>query len=114
MHFKQPMIIALSLVASIVCLSSVRAAGLGQRCGGYFGISCDGALWCDPRPGGCEQSERVGTCVNPLECKPKSSPVCGCDGRNYPDDCNRVFRRLAKDHDGECQSTQWDPWGGDR
>ena len=109
MQFKQPIIIGLSLAIWITCLSSADTAGLGQRCGGYFGIRCDGALWCDLHAGACGQNDRFGTCVDPLKCKQKSSTVCACDGRNYPDDCERQIRKLAKDHDGECQS-KWGPW----
>jgi hypothetical protein len=40
--------------------------------------------------------------VLPSSCSPTFSPVCGCDGRTYGNDCQRQIARIQKDHDGAC------------
>jgi hypothetical protein len=47
-----------------------------------------------------------GKCVNKLingGCAAIWTPVCGCDGKTYSNDCSRNMADVSKKHDGECK-----------
>lgn len=44
---------------------------------------------------------------DPLVCA--QNTVCGCDGNNYANDCARIAAKVAKKHDGRCQSANENP-----
>lgn len=84
--------------------SAAIAADEGERCGGAAGIACDQGLWCDPEPGQCGQPDVSGVCVAiPEACTQQFDPVCGCDKKTYPNDCERQRVQAALDHPGECK-----------
>jgi hypothetical protein len=49
----------------------------------------------------------TGTCVtvkkNPKDCEKSFVEVCGCDGHDYPGDCERIIAGVQKKHDGRCK-----------
>jgi hypothetical protein len=47
--------------------------------------------------------------VPPEVCSQDYRPVCGCDGKTYPNDCGRRASRVARDHDGACGSPEPGP-----
>lgn len=69
--------------------------------------------------------KRLGLAPMPAVCKPfdpvaeppcakeaalcPNSLVCGCDGKNYNNDCGRVAAKVAKAYDGECRSANLSP-----
>lgn len=80
------------------------SAGVGATCGGFVGKRCDKGLWCDPRPGFCKGADIQGHCKRtPQVCFRIWRPVCGCDGKTYGNDCERVAKQVAKHHDGRCK-----------
>jgi hypothetical protein len=94
-------ILALALVA--VAPTGAAAVGEGQMCGGIAGISCDKGLWCDLQAGQCGVKDAAGKCIKiPDVCTKDIAWVCGCNKRNYTNDCVRQQKKVQKDHDGRC------------
>lgn len=100
----RPMLCAAVAVAAIISgARAVQGAGEGVRCGGGAQTRCDGALWCDPRPGRCASPHPRGRCVVvPQVCTMIYQPVCGCDGNTYANDCIRRSNRVGRKHNGAC------------
>ncbi len=72
-------------------------------CGGFAGTPCDEGQFCDLPPGLCGGADLQGECVPiPDLCPDLWDPVCGCDGRTYANDCERIRAGVQKDHDGSC------------
>jgi hypothetical protein len=70
--------------ASNVCVQSAECAN---------GMFCDKTSCTAP----------TGTCVQiPFNCPDTRTPVCGCDGVNYWNNCLRRQRDMALDHQGKC------------
>ena len=60
---------------------------------------CKGNEFCDFQP--CDSG--AGYCTEILaECLSEYSPVCGCDGRTYQNDCLRKKAEVSKNYNGEC------------
>jgi hypothetical protein len=75
----------------------------GQRCGNLMYLpACPADKVCNLTSCGATE----GSCVKkptPLECAVLSGPVvCGCDGKTYPTDCERLLAGVALAHAGGC------------
>jgi hypothetical protein len=98
-------LIAASVVIASIDGGGAAAAGLGKFCGGRLGIACDRGLFCEFPTSTCGRANAEGTCVRvPRFCARKLTfrPVCGCNGKTYPNDCQRRQAIVAKRHDGRC------------
>ncbi|CAN5146016.1 hypothetical protein BH10PSE11_BH10PSE11_28510 [soil metagenome] len=87
-----------------------NAANLGEACGGAAGITCNSALWCQRADGQCKAADAAGQCNKaPAFCMQIHRPVCGCNGKTYPNDCERQKAKVQLDHVGACPKEQTEP-----
>jgi hypothetical protein len=78
-----------------------RGGGGGKSCGGPSGGTCGPKEFCDAPSGTCGKSD--GVCrARPEVCTAIASPVCGCDGKTYGNDCERQAAGVSKATDGAC------------
>ena len=105
-RIRNHLVVAATLATLIASTDGGSAAsGLGQPCGGRLGTGCIRGLFCDFYTGTCGDNQAEGTCVRiPRFCVRKLAvgSVCGCNGRTYPNDCQRRQAIVAKRHDGRC------------
>jgi hypothetical protein len=79
----------------------------GKLCGGIAGFPCDSGQVCDPTPGACGRPDVSGICkVQLIVCPEDVTPVCGCDGKTYRNDCLRLAAEVAKSTEGACPGSR--------
>ena len=78
-----------------------RYCGMGL--GGSYG-TCGEDEFCAYGEGDfCGRADAPGTCqTKPDACLQVFEPVCGCDGRTYPNACAANQHGISVDHEGEC------------
>jgi Kazal-type serine protease inhibitor domain len=97
------LVAAFATLALLISAVSASAVPAGKACGGFVGFVCPKGQFCQHPPGTCFFGDGPGTCtIVPRICIKIFRPVCGCDGKTYPNDCVREAARVSKSHDGKC------------
>lgn len=77
--------------------------------GGPIGQPCDAGDFCQLASGICQTfaAQFTGTCqTRPVTCPSDSSPVCGCDENDYPNECEANSAGVNVAYVGECITTE--------
>lgn len=76
----------------------------GQVCGTRGAQPCTGGTFCAwPESAHCGATDRPGVCMTrPSVCTRELKPVCGCDGKTYPNACAAHTATISIDHAGPC------------
>ncbi|MCD6498827.1 MAG: hypothetical protein J7M25_11090 [Deltaproteobacteria bacterium] len=76
----------------------------GAKCGPIPNGACAEGQVCNI--GSCRMGD-TGFCLDrPEFCPMDYSPVCGCDGNTYSNDCHRLQAGVPLDHDGACEQEE--------
>jgi Kazal-type serine protease inhibitor domain len=104
MSIKLVCLTALLAIASLFLVAGADAAPKPQSCGGIAGIACGDGSFCQFPAGKCGAVDMLGVCTKiPSVCTRIFRPVCGCDGKTYPNDCERQVAKVSKKANGKCK-----------
>ena len=96
-------------LAATTAPAAPTIANLDEACGGPEKIACNSALFCHLPDGQCSAPDAAGTCAKaPDFCMRVSRPVCGCNGKTYPNECEARKAKVAIDTTGACKKAPAD------
>lgn len=84
----------------------------GECYGPY--VVCPDGDYCKYPEASCDSAGAVGNCteIPMFGCEKIYSPVCGCDGVTYDNECFMEAQSMSMMHPGQCDETQCLPAGG--
>ena len=106
-HVVAPLLRALILaLPALLALAGNNATAKG--CGGPLSLKCATDEWCSyAQPNLCGAQGQTGACEKrPSVCTMDFVPVCGCDGRTYPNRCGAYSAGMNIAYAGTCKESQ--------
>ena len=81
-----------------------KACPAPRSCGGFAGLTCDATEYCAYVEGQlCGATDASAFCMaRPNACDAVLSPVCGCDGKTYPNACAAALAGFGYVSQGAC------------
>ena len=75
-----------------------------QACGGLTGAACSKGSFCKyAADAQCGAADQTGVCtILPEACTADYTPVCGCNGKTYGNECTAHAEGISVLHDGPC------------
>jgi hypothetical protein len=89
----------------VLALGLLLGGAVGAECGGPRAMLCESDELCSySPPNQCGAEGQPGTCVKrPEVCASIFIPVCGCDGRNYSNQCVANAEGVSVANAGSCK-----------
>lgn len=91
--------------------SESNVTGQAKSCGGFAGFQCAADEYCDYAiEATCGAADQTGTCKKtPQACPEVFAPVCGCDGKEYGNECFANVAGTSVAKQGTCNEAPPQP-----
>lgn len=97
--------LSVAAFAAVLALLAAPAVQAKTVCGGIAGAACGKGQYCFYAKGACRTPDMQGVCkVRPKACTREYRPVCGCNGRTYPNACVAASAGMSVLHTGKCRN----------